>query len=102
MPHITSFQHFYEIIENDVFERLHFTHSGQQFYQERFSVDDESLALVFCNTAILDQLSDSKIMYVDASFKIETEEDFKYQLITVLVWLDDSVSIYINLTMIGM
>lgn len=76
-----------------MFERLHFTHNGHQFYQERFATDDGGLALVFCNTAILDQVSESIIMYVDASFKIETEEDFKYQLITVLVWLDDSVSV---------
>lgn len=89
-PQITSFQQFYDRIETDDFEKLHFTHSGQQFYQDKFTTDDGSFALVFCNAAILEQISDSEIMYVDASFKIDTEEDFKYQLVTVLVWLDDS------------
>lgn len=72
---------------------MHFTHNNQQFYQEKFSCEEDgSLAVVFSNLQVIQEISDSKIMYVDASFKIDTCEEFKYQLITVLVWIDDSVS----------
>ncbi|XP_025837118.1 uncharacterized protein LOC108735060 isoform X2 [Agrilus planipennis] len=89
-PPINSFEDFYKHIEKDYFEKLHFTHSNQQFYQEKFHSDDGGMAIVFANSDVIQQLSDSKIMYVDASFKIDTHEDFKYQLVTVLVWIDDS------------
>lgn len=93
MPTVHSFQQFYNVVETEAYERLHFTHSGHQFYQEKFSSEDGGLAVVFCNREILNQVSDSKIMYVDASFKIESEEDFAFQLVTALVWLEDSVSV---------
>lgn len=91
VPHIKSFEQFYDMIENDCFEKLHFTHSGKQFYQEKFSADDGSLAILFSNVDDMDHISESTIMYVDASFKIETKENFKYQLVTVLVWIEESV-----------
>lgn len=92
LPRITSFEEFYEKIEDECFEKLHFTNSNKQFYQERFRTEDGCMAVVFCNTDILESVSHSTLMYVDASFKIDTYEHFKYQLVTVLVWVEDSVS----------
>lgn len=93
LPEIQTFQHFYNLIEEDIFQKLQFTQNGRQFYQEKFIYDQYIQALVFGNKHIIDQVSDSELMYVDASFRIDTNEDFKYHLITVLVWVDNSVSI---------
>jgi hypothetical protein len=89
-PPIYSFEQFYELIENDEFQKLHFTHSNKQFYQEKFSSGDGSKAVIFANCDTIEQVSNSKIMYVDASFKIDTFEHFKYHLVTILVWVTDS------------
>lgn len=91
-PRITSFEEFYDKIESECYEKLHFTNTNKQFYQERFYTEDGCMAVVFCNTDIIETISHCTLMYVDASFKIDTFEDFKYQLLTVLVWMDDSVS----------
>lgn len=91
MPQISSFEEFYDKIEEAIFQKLHYTSTNKQFYQEKFSAEDGSLAVIFCNPDIIEEVSSSKLMYVDASFKIDTTEDFKYQLVTVLVWIDDSV-----------
>lgn len=88
---VNSFEDFFSWIESETFEKLHFTHHNQQFYQEKYHVaEDSSMAVLFGNTEIIQMTSESKVMYVDASFKIDTNEDFKYQLVTVLVWVDDS------------
>lgn len=92
LPDIQSFQQFCNLIEEDNFQKLQFTQNGKQFYQEKFIYDQHIQAVVFGNKQIIDQVSDSQLMYVDASFRIETNEDFKYHLITVLVWIDNSVS----------
>lgn len=92
IPPINSFDQFYNHIEDDAFQKLHFTHNGTQFYQDRFTAEDDSKAVIFANADIIEQVSYSNLMYIDASFKIDTSEDFKYQLMTVLVWIDDSVS----------
>lgn len=93
LPVIQSFQQFFSLIEEDNFQKLQFTNNGKQFYQEKFISDLNSQAVVFGNRSVIEQLSDSQLMYVDASFGIDTNEDFKYHLITILVWVDDSVSI---------
>ncbi|KRT84220.1 zinc-finger associated domain containing protein, partial [Oryctes borbonicus] len=90
LPRITSFEKFYEKIEDECYEKLHFTNTNKQFYQERFCTDDGCMAIVFCNTDVVENIGQCTLMYVDASFKIDTFEDFKYQLVTVLVWIDDS------------
>ncbi|KAJ3653494.1 hypothetical protein Zmor_012743 [Zophobas morio] len=90
LPPIESFQHFFDIIENDELQKLHFTHTNAQFYQEKFASSDGSQAVVFANCETIEKISDSRIMYVDASFKIDTPEAFKYHLVSVLVWLTDS------------
>ncbi|GJQ81706.1 hypothetical protein Trydic_g9148 [Trypoxylus dichotomus] len=90
LPRITSFDKFYEKIEDECFEKLHFTNTNKQFYQERFCTDDGCMAVVFCNTDVVENIGHCTLMYVDASFKIDTLEDFRYQLVTVLVWIDDS------------
>lgn len=92
LPRITSFEKFYEKIEDECYEKLHFTNTSKQFYQERFCTDDGCMAIVFCNMEVVENITMCTLMYVDASFKIDTFEDFKYQLVTVLVWIDDSVS----------
>ncbi|KAJ8948023.1 hypothetical protein NQ318_003356 [Aromia moschata] len=79
---INSFEQFYDHIEEDAFQKLHFTHNGRQFYQEKFIGDDDSRAIVFANGDIIAQVWHSNLMYVDASFKIDTNEEFKYQLVT--------------------
>ncbi|KAJ8922979.1 hypothetical protein NQ315_001527, partial [Exocentrus adspersus] len=89
-PPMSSFEQFYNSIEDDTFQKLHFTHNGVQFYQERFTAADGARAVVFANVDIIEQVSHSNLMYIDASFKIDTGENFKYQLMTVLVWIDDS------------
>lgn len=93
-PQIKSFDEFYETIEEKRFEKLHFTYSNQQFYQEKFASSDGSRAVVFANKESITKYSYSKVMYVDSSFKIETIEDFGYYLVTVLVWVEESVSIF--------
>ncbi|KAI4455840.1 hypothetical protein MML48_8g00009394 [Holotrichia oblita] len=90
LPRITSFEKFYEKIEDECYEKLHFTNTSKQFYQERFCTDDGCMAIVFCNMEVIENITMCTLMYVDASFKIDTFEDFKYQLVTVLVWIDDS------------
>lgn len=93
VPPVNSFADFYNMIEDDSLQKFQFTFSGQQFYQERFTVAEEgSMAIVFANVETIKKVSDSKLMYVDASFRIDTCEKFSYQLVTVLVWIDDSVS----------
>lgn len=91
-PVVTSFEDFYHNIETDRFEKLHFTTNYTQFYQNKFETEDGAMAIVFANGDVINNVSDSKLMYVDASFKIETNENFSYQLVTVLVWVEDSVS----------
>lgn len=90
IPPIPSFQQLFTKIEDDDFRKLQFTHDGKQFYQEKFTINLNSQAIVFGNKHIINQVSDSQIMYVDASFRIDTNEQFKYHLITVLVWVGDS------------
>lgn len=91
-PELKTFDDFFDHIENDTFQRLHYTTNSKQFYQERF-VDEatDSKAIIFANCEVIRQLSDSKLMYVDSSFKIDSNDTFDYQLVTVLVWMDDSV-----------
>lgn len=89
-PIVRSFEELYKNIESERFEKLHFTLNSAQFYQEKFQSDCGGLAIVFGNRNTIEQTSGSKIMYVDASFKIETNETFTYQLVTVLVWVEDS------------
>lgn len=97
-PTISSFADLFNFIDSDHFEKLHFTHTGQQFYHEKFHcLDDDSMALVFANRDVIEEVSDCKLMYVDASFKIDTSEDFDYQLVTILVWVEDSVSTHLFL-----
>ncbi|XP_018566110.1 uncharacterized protein LOC108907076 isoform X2 [Anoplophora glabripennis] len=90
IPPINSFDQFYNHVEDDAFQKLHFTHNGVQFYQERFTAEDDCKAVVFANADIVEQVSYGNLMYIDASFKIDTTEEFKYQLVTVLVWIEDS------------
>ncbi|CAG9865450.1 unnamed protein product [Phyllotreta striolata] len=87
---ITSFDVLYNYIEDDSFQKYQFTLEGTQFYQERFSTEDNAKAIVFANLDIIEEMSDSDLMYIDASFRIETNEPFSYQLVTVLVWIDES------------
>lgn len=94
-PTISHFSQLYDLIETDAFSKVHFTHSNRQFYQEKLSAPDGTKAIMFANLDTISQLSHSSIMYVDASYKIDTKERFKYQLVTVLVWNDESVSIHI-------
>ncbi|XP_971707.2 uncharacterized protein LOC660378 [Tribolium castaneum] len=89
-PPIYSFEQFFEQIENDEFQKLHFTHGHKQFYQERLTASDGGKAVIFANCETIEEISGSKIMYVDASYKIDTNEKFKYHLITVLVWISDN------------
>lgn len=94
-PIVRTFDELYKNIESERFEKLHFTLDSTQFYQEKFQSDDcSSLAIVFGNRKVIEQTSGSKIMYVDTSFKIDSNETFTYQLVTVLVWVQDSVSIF--------
>ncbi|XP_044758768.1 uncharacterized protein LOC123316650 [Coccinella septempunctata] len=91
VPPVNSFDDFYNIIEDDALQKFQFTFSGKQFYQERFTVEEEGTkAVVFANVDTIKKVSNSKLMYVDASFRIDTCENFNYQLVTVLVWIDDS------------
>uniref|UniRef100_A0A1Y1JWE8 Uncharacterized protein n=1 Tax=Photinus pyralis TaxID=7054 RepID=A0A1Y1JWE8_PHOPY len=91
MKPVASFEEFYKTIEMEMFDKLHFTHSGQQFYQDKITVrEDSSMAILFANVETIRMVSKSTVMYVDASFKIDTTEDFKYQLLTVLVWVEES------------
>lgn len=92
-PIVRTFDELYKNIESERFEKLHFTLNSTQFYQEKFQTDCGSLAIVFGNRKVIEQTSGSKIMYVDTSFKIESNETFTYQLVTVLVWVQDSVSV---------
>ncbi|XP_044272549.1 uncharacterized protein LOC123016304 [Tribolium madens] len=89
-PPIYSFEQFFDQIENDEFQKLHFTHGHKQFYQERLTASDGGKAVIFANCETIEEISESKIMYVDASYKIDTSENFKYHLITVLVWISDN------------
>ncbi|KAF7281884.1 hypothetical protein GWI33_004085 [Rhynchophorus ferrugineus] len=89
MPSVHSFDEFYNTIENDVYYRIHFIDNQKQFYQDKFETTDGAKAVVFSNSDIIRQYSDSKLMFVDASFNIDTE-DFYYQLVTVLVWVHES------------
>lgn len=91
-PAISSFDDLYKNIESQSFEKLHFTLDSSQFYQEKFETDCGGRAIVFGNRKVIEQTSGSKLMYVDASFKIESSEKFDFQLVTVLVWVEDSVS----------
>lgn len=92
LPVIQSFSQFFDLIEEDNFQKLQFTQNGKQFYQEKFTTAQNAQAIVFGNKDIIDQVSETQLMYVDASFRIDTSEDFKYHLITVLVWMENSVS----------
>ncbi|KAK5641797.1 hypothetical protein RI129_010344 [Pyrocoelia pectoralis] len=88
---VTSFEEFYRTIELETYDKLHFTHGSQQFYQEKFLIrEDSSMAVLFANVETIQMVTMSTVMYVDASFKIDTSEDFKYQLLTVLVWVEES------------
>ncbi|CAH0563624.1 unnamed protein product [Brassicogethes aeneus] len=89
-PKIFTFDQFYDTIEHDVFKKLHFTHSGKQFYQEKFESEDGDKAVVFANCDIVDEVCGSKLMYVDASFRIDSVDSFDYQLVTTLVWVESS------------
>lgn len=93
-PVVRSFEDLHKHIESERFEKLHFTLNSIQFYQEKFETDCGGLAIVFGNRKVIEQTSGSKVMYVDASFKIDTSENFNYQLVTVLVWVEDSVSCF--------
>lgn len=92
-PTVRSFEELYKNIETERYEKLHFTLHSIQFYQEKFETDCGGLAIVFGNRKVIERVSGSKIMYVDASFKIDNNENYNFQLVTVLVWVDDSVSI---------
>lgn len=89
-PPIFSFDQFYDQIENDEFQKLHFTQGHKQFYQERLETGTGGKAVIFANCETIEEISESKIMYVDSSYKIDTTEHFKYHLITVLVWVTDN------------
>ncbi|VEN47876.1 unnamed protein product [Callosobruchus maculatus] len=84
---IYSFEKLAVDIEQDYMYKLQFTLTGKQFYQNQFTADD-SRAIVFANLDIVEELSSSKLMYVDASFKIDCSDNF--QLVTILIWLNDS------------
>lgn len=90
--HVSTFEEFFESIETTRFERLHYTHNSHQFYQEKFATEDGAMAVLFANAHVLQQVSGSDLMYVDASFKIDSSESFRYQLVTLLVWMENSVS----------
>lgn len=92
-PVISTFDQFYDKIEDDIYKKLHFTHGSKQFYQEKFEAEDDSKAIVFANCETIEEVSYSKLMYVDASFRIDSTDQFKYQLVTILVWVEESVSI---------
>lgn len=96
LPTIYNFDQFYDLIETDLFSKIHFTNSGQQFYQEKLTASDGNKAVIFANIESIEQLSDSTIMYVDSSYKIETKEGFNYQLITTLLWVEESVSMNVQ------
>lgn len=92
-PELESFDDFFDHIEEDTYQRLHYTCNNKQFYQERFSDENtNSKAIIFANCDVIRDVSYSNLMYVDASFKIESDDKFYYQLLTVLVWVDESVS----------
>nr|CAI5859465.1 unnamed protein product [Callosobruchus analis] len=84
---IYSFEQLAEDIERDYMYKLQFTRTGKQFYQTQFMADD-ARAILFANLDIVKELSSSKLMYVDASFKIDCSD--KFQLVTVLIWLNNS------------
>ncbi|CAG9831750.1 unnamed protein product [Diabrotica balteata] len=87
---IQSFDELYNQIEDDSYYKLQFTNNGIQFYQEKFTSEDNAKAIVFANLDTIQMLSESDLMYIDASFRIETDEPFSYQLVTVLVWVEHS------------
>lgn len=92
LPRICSFQQFYNVIDKDEYKNIQFTYSDVQFYQEKFKASDGAMGVVFANRETIDGASDSKLMYVDASFKLGNKESFDYHLMTVLVWVSQSVS----------
>lgn len=92
VPQVRSFQHFYNMIDKDECQKFQFTLSDVQFYQEKFKASDGSMAVVFANKETIDSVSDSKLMYVDASFNLGSKEPFDYHLMTVLVWVSQCVS----------
>lgn len=87
---ITSFDILCNHIEDDAYQKFQFTLEGAQFYQEKFTAEDNAKAIVFANLDTIEEMSDSELMYIDASFKIESGESFAYQLVTVLVWIEES------------
>ncbi|XP_050502723.1 uncharacterized protein LOC126882000 isoform X2 [Diabrotica virgifera virgifera] len=87
---IQSFDELYNQIEDDSYYKLQFTNNGVQFFQEKFTSEDNAKAIVFANLETIQMLSESDLMYIDASFRIETDEPFCYQLVTVLVWVEHS------------
>ncbi|XP_066158983.1 uncharacterized protein [Euwallacea fornicatus] len=84
---VNSFDDFYNRIENDEFCKIQFTDKDIQFYLDRFETEDGGKAVVFGNEEILQKYCHSELMFVDASFYIESEL-FPYQLVTVMVWAD--------------
>lgn len=89
LPRLKSFDDFFSTIENSIYKKVHFTLNENQFYQEKFESGDGAKGVVFANSEVVNRYSDSKIMFVDASFYIETDAFF-YQVLTVLVWVYDS------------
>ncbi|CAH1967240.1 unnamed protein product [Acanthoscelides obtectus] len=84
-----TFEQLYKDIQTDIMYKLQFTLNGKQFYQNWFSSGD-SKAMLFANPDIVEELSSSQLLYVDASFKIDTSNQVKFQLVTVLMWISDS------------
>nr|CAH7764105.1 unnamed protein product [Callosobruchus chinensis] len=93
---IYSFEELASNIEQRYMYKLQFTLTGKQFYQNQFIADD-SRAILFANLEIVEELSTGKLMYVDSTFKIDYSN--KFQLVTVLIWLTDSVFQYIHDTL---
>ncbi|KAJ8975669.1 hypothetical protein NQ317_003168 [Molorchus minor] len=69
IPQLNTFEQFYDYIEEDVLQKLHFTHTGKQFYHEKFVADDGSMAVMFDNSEVIEEVASSKLMYVDASLQ---------------------------------
>ncbi|CAH1154714.1 unnamed protein product [Phaedon cochleariae] len=90
VPTVRSFEHLFNEIDKEAFEKFQFTFSGKQFFQEKITASDNTKAIIFANSHFVGEIMDSELMYVDASFNIDTNETFSYQLVTVLILVEDN------------
>lgn len=88
-PSVNSFEDFYKRVDQDEFNKIHFTDNRAQFYRDKFETSDGGKAIAFGNEKVIRQYSYSKLMLVDASFYIEAQV-FPYQLVTVFLWVEQS------------